>query len=229
MAQRQTRAHAKPDGRERVHHKDDGQAHKHRLEPRVSTSTGTRQQGPVRHQGDGLGSGHGGERDREQGEVATGRTLLRGLLCGQDGCRDAHDVATPRHHHDEEQRRAQGSRRAGDGRYDGHHGAVQGGRVEDDVAGACRASWGFHGTTFEENGYAQGRSKGAAKRSADLGEGEHRGEEENRGVAGRAPWEMAGRARQGEMLAARGKQRAGPQARVQGDRQGAWALDPSQG
>jgi hypothetical protein len=173
-----------------VHRKDDEQAREHRLEPRVSTSTGTRQQEPVRHQGDGLGSDHGGEHDREQGEVVVGRTLLRGLLCGQDDCRDAHDVATPRHHHDEEQRRALGSRRAGDGRYDGRHGAVQGGRVEDGVAGARRASWGFHRTTFEENGYAQGRSRGAAERSADLGEGEHRGEEENGGVARRAPWEI---------------------------------------
>jgi hypothetical protein len=62
--------------------------------------------------------------------------------------------------------------------------------VEDGVAGARRASWGFHRTTFEENGYAQGRSRGAAERSADLGEGEHRGEEENGGVARRAPWEI---------------------------------------
>jgi hypothetical protein len=51
----------KPDGQERVHHRDNEQARERLHEPRVSTSTGTRQQGPVRHQGDGLGSGHGGE------------------------------------------------------------------------------------------------------------------------------------------------------------------------
>jgi hypothetical protein len=39
-----------------------------------------------------------------------------------------------------EQRRAEGSRRAGDGRSNGRHGAVQGGRVEDSVAGSRRPS-----------------------------------------------------------------------------------------
>jgi hypothetical protein len=32
-------------------------------------------------------------------ETVAGRTLWRGLLCDQDSCRDAHDVATPQHHH----------------------------------------------------------------------------------------------------------------------------------
>jgi hypothetical protein len=69
----------------------------------------------------------GEQRRREQSEVATERTLLRGLLCGQDGYRNAHDVAKPRPHHDEEQRRAQGSWRAANDRSNGCHGAVQGG------------------------------------------------------------------------------------------------------
>jgi hypothetical protein len=47
----------------------------------------------------------------EQGEVAAGRIRWRGLLCGQDGCRDAHDVATPQHHHGQEQMHAQGALR----------------------------------------------------------------------------------------------------------------------
>jgi hypothetical protein len=58
----------KPDGRERVHHRDDEQVCEHLHEPRVNTSTGTRQQGPVWHQGDGLGSGHGGEHDIQRPE-----------------------------------------------------------------------------------------------------------------------------------------------------------------
>jgi hypothetical protein len=62
----------KPDGRERVHRRDDEQTRERRYEPRVSTSNGTRHQGPIWHQGDGIGSSHGGERGREQGEVAAG-------------------------------------------------------------------------------------------------------------------------------------------------------------
>jgi hypothetical protein len=58
----------KPDGRERVHRRDDEQARERRHELRVSTSTGTRQQGPMRHQGDGLGSGHGGKRGIQRPE-----------------------------------------------------------------------------------------------------------------------------------------------------------------
>ena len=145
----------KPDGRERVHRRDDEQTRERRYEPRVSTSNGTRHQGPIWHQGDGIGSSHGGERGREQGEVAAWRTLLRGPLCGQDGCRDTHDVAMPRHHHEKEQRRAQGSRRVGDGRSDDRHGAVQGGRVEDSVAGARRPSRENSRTWLEGTGKPQ--------------------------------------------------------------------------
>jgi hypothetical protein len=32
-------------------------------------------------------------------EIVVERTLWRGLLRGQDSCRDAHDIATPQHHH----------------------------------------------------------------------------------------------------------------------------------
>jgi hypothetical protein len=41
--------------------------------------------------------------------------------------------------------------------------------VENDVAGARRPSWGFHGTTLEENGCAHGRSREAAEHSTDHG------------------------------------------------------------
>jgi hypothetical protein len=43
-------------------------------------------------------------------ETVVERTLWRGLLCGQDSCREVHDVSMPQHHHGHEQRRAQGAR-----------------------------------------------------------------------------------------------------------------------
>jgi hypothetical protein len=40
-----------------------------------------------------------GEEASQFDETVAERTLWRGLLHGQDSCRDAHDVATPQHHH----------------------------------------------------------------------------------------------------------------------------------
>lgn len=81
-----------------------------------------------------------GEEASQFDETVAGRTLWLGLLRDQDSCRDAHDIATPQHHHDQARPWA---RRAGRtrGQDPGARLAEEHARTTPRTRARCNISW----------------------------------------------------------------------------------------